>query len=434
MKRFFSLCIGVILAVGLHTGCSQDQLDQFQANDPYPPYNLLNLFDGFPSLKEAIDGLSTQRINDGLGRMLDQGIDMPEFLRIAVELVEAPFLAPMLGELGEMLGVLRDEVPSHYDHPSIDHAGFYEAGLLTASQRRDGFHGALDTVIDNTDLSGDILDIAAQVVNYLATEKSPMEIEETMGEMTVARVYQHCMYDDAAGYAVDLRAGTYTTAQLAALGIANNDVSSLEVPIGMKITLYDGDGFSGTSLTLTGSDRCLTDESMNDLTSSIKVEYDISNLAKLLGKVTMSCDYPMWVNASHVPATNRDNANTGVYTTNTDLGNAVKGVNKLLKGLNGVAAEDEELRYVIYDMLQQDLPALLNAANGTSKIKSTIINLSEYFAPDEIGNNVYDTVADYHNANPYVNASLQGNDPRHASQRGEAFHTGRRQRRHGRHV
>ncbi len=82
-------------------------------------------------------------------------------------------------------------------------------------------------------------------------------------------LYQHCAYG---GYQVNLGAGRYTAAQLAALGVTNNDVSSLKLGPGYTATLYDGDNFSGTSVTLSGNDTCLVSSSFNDRLSSLVIE------------------------------------------------------------------------------------------------------------------------------------------------------------------
>ncbi len=85
----------------------------------------------------------------------------------------------------------------------------------------------------------------------------------------VATMYKDCNY---AGYAVALNPGTYTLSQLNALGILNNDISSLKVNAGYKVTLYNDDNFGGATLVKTGEDACLVDDSWNDLASSLKVE------------------------------------------------------------------------------------------------------------------------------------------------------------------
>lgn len=85
----------------------------------------------------------------------------------------------------------------------------------------------------------------------------------------VATIYQHCNYD---GYAVGLNAGSYSFAQLNALGIADNDISSIRVQPGYRVTLYEHDGFGGTSVVKTSDDTCLVDDSFNDKLTSIVVE------------------------------------------------------------------------------------------------------------------------------------------------------------------
>jgi len=85
----------------------------------------------------------------------------------------------------------------------------------------------------------------------------------------VAVAYKDCNY---AGYAIGLNTGTYTLSQLNALGILNDDISSLKVTAGYKVTLYEDDNFGGASLVLTADDGCLVADGWNDRASSMKVE------------------------------------------------------------------------------------------------------------------------------------------------------------------
>lgn len=80
------------------------------------------------------------------------------------------------------------------------------------------------------------------------------------------RVYQHCGFG---GITAAFTLGNYTTAQMVAAGIANNDISGVKIPLGIKVVLYDGDNFTGNSIEITSSNNCVTQ--FNDLTSSIKV-------------------------------------------------------------------------------------------------------------------------------------------------------------------
>lgn len=84
----------------------------------------------------------------------------------------------------------------------------------------------------------------------------------------VATLYQHCSYT---GWQVTLAPGDYTTAQLVALGAINNDASSLRIPPGYEATLYDGDNFTGTSITVTADSSCFVASSFNDRLSSLRL-------------------------------------------------------------------------------------------------------------------------------------------------------------------
>ncbi|MBO9203198.1 MULTISPECIES: beta-1,3-glucanase family protein [Niastella] len=95
----------------------------------------------------------------------------------------------------------------------------------------------------------------------------------------VATVYKDCNYG---GSAVGLNTGTYTLSQLNALGILNDDISSIKVNSGYKVTLYQNDNFGGTAIVKTSDDACLVDDSFNDLTSSLKVESNSSSFSTVI--------------------------------------------------------------------------------------------------------------------------------------------------------
>ncbi len=84
----------------------------------------------------------------------------------------------------------------------------------------------------------------------------------------VATVYQDCNYG---GYAVGLNEGRYTLSQLQALGVRNDDLSSLKVNPGYQVTLYENDNFGGRSVTKSGNAGCLVDDAFNDLATSVVV-------------------------------------------------------------------------------------------------------------------------------------------------------------------
>lgn len=82
------------------------------------------------------------------------------------------------------------------------------------------------------------------------------------------KVYKHCNYR---GYMVNLPVGRYRLSDLQALGIRNDDLSSLKINSGYGVRAYEHDNFRGRSISLLTSDRCLVNNNFNDKISSIVV-------------------------------------------------------------------------------------------------------------------------------------------------------------------
>src|SRR5688572_9440430 len=80
-------------------------------------------------------------------------------------------------------------------------------------------------------------------------------------------IFRDCNYSGS--WDAGLTFGSYTKADLAFLNVYDNDLSSVQVQPGYKVTLYDGDNFTGESLVLIADTSCI---SMNDRVSSLIVE------------------------------------------------------------------------------------------------------------------------------------------------------------------
>ncbi|MEK3865880.1 cellulase family glycosylhydrolase [Paenibacillus sp. FSL H7-0716] len=76
--------------------------------------------------------------------------------------------------------------------------------------------------------------------------------------------------DNYGGLDVMLGAGSYDLNQMVAAGIPNDKISSVKVPFGLKVTLYENLNFGGAQRVLTSDVSQLSD--FNDKTSSIKIE------------------------------------------------------------------------------------------------------------------------------------------------------------------
>jgi hypothetical protein len=81
-------------------------------------------------------------------------------------------------------------------------------------------------------------------------------------------VYDQCNFG---GKYQSLAPGNYRTYQL---GVGNDKLSSIRIPAGLKVTLYEHDSYSGRSATFTSNSSCLPAD-WNDQASSLVVESEL---------------------------------------------------------------------------------------------------------------------------------------------------------------
>lgn len=79
-----------------------------------------------------------------------------------------------------------------------------------------------------------------------------------------------CEHADYKGVSIPLSKGNYTMAQINAAGISNDWISSLRVPGGWIVELYENDNFTGTKWTFT-ADSNYVGAAANDKATSIKI-------------------------------------------------------------------------------------------------------------------------------------------------------------------
>ena len=98
-----------------------------------------------------------------------------------------------------------------------------------------------------------------------ALQLAEVEIMACVSEQAI--IYQNCGFN---GSSVSLGIGNYPN--IANAGFANDSLSSLRVPAGLQVTLYENNAFGGASITFTADDFCLINNSFNDACSSLKIE------------------------------------------------------------------------------------------------------------------------------------------------------------------
>gem|GEM_PF-1339608 len=102
----------------------------------------------------------------------------------------------------------------------------------------------------------------------LSTQAAGNHLYESLAGMTKVHVYKDINYG---GFYSQFAEGSYTLAQLQARGVADNDITSMTVPAGYSITVYENDNFTGAFKTFTANAQWLAD--WNDRISSIKIAY-----------------------------------------------------------------------------------------------------------------------------------------------------------------
>jgi hypothetical protein len=95
-----------------------------------------------------------------------------------------------------------------------------------------------------------------------------VEVTVSMNDNSIsgAKFFVDCDYQ---GQSVVLGVGRYNQSQM---GLPTKSLSSLQVPQGFSVTLYDQVNFKGLSITFNSNQRCLIDQGWNDRTSSLVVE------------------------------------------------------------------------------------------------------------------------------------------------------------------
>jgi beta-glucanase (GH16 family) len=153
----------------------------------------------------------------------------------------------------------------------VDGAQFHEANIAGSINGTDEFHRNFFILLNlaiGGNWPGFTVDNNAFPANMNVDYIRVYQQGTTPPPTGVVTVYKDCSYG---GYAIGLNAGSYTTSQLQALGILDNDISSIRVTAGYQATLYQNNNFGGTSLVRTTDDDCLVNEGFNDVISSVVI-------------------------------------------------------------------------------------------------------------------------------------------------------------------
>ena len=170
-------------------------------------------------------------------------------------------------------GISAELAPGKYDNITLLQSGIavvrsvkVPAGMQVTLFSNDNFQGTSLVLLQDANktlLEGKGFGMIVQRVS-LIVEKAPAAV---LNEPVVT-IYK----DNFAGASLALRAGYYDHFELG--NITNDNLSSVKVPKGMKVTLYEHGGYAGRTLVLTQDAAApyLVQNKFNDITSSIFVE------------------------------------------------------------------------------------------------------------------------------------------------------------------
>ena len=117
-------------------------------------------------------------------------------------------------------------------------------------------------------LAGPNWSVVSGAVTDYSTQLSGVFLEEAAAIIDDPVVYRDFNY---AGAWSSLPPGRYTIAQLAARGVRDNDITSITVPPGWTVTMFENDNFTGASLVRTANDNFLSGGAWTDRVSSLIV-------------------------------------------------------------------------------------------------------------------------------------------------------------------
>ena len=159
---------------------------------------------------------------------------------------------------GDNLGMFRNDISSIRIPSNLQVKVYVNSGYLT---------GTSYTLTESSTCLGSTMNnrIASLLVEYRYGNNYPGNPNTT--ERVV--IYTDTYYG---GQSASLLPGNYATMALA--GFPNDALSSLQVPTGYRVILYENENFGGKSYTITNSKTMFTISGWNDKTSSIKVIRD----------------------------------------------------------------------------------------------------------------------------------------------------------------
>ena len=181
-------------------------------------------------------------------------------------------------------------LPGEYNAADLAKLGFGDnslasmrvpAGMSVTVYEHDfqrGSSGSADSdtaCLDGSRYANSVSSIVVKVVDAVLARKSLMEAQKNSAQAATkangVQLFASCEYT---GRSITLPEGEYMASDLERAGLPDNTLSSIQVPAGYAITIYENDFMRGGNLRVTESQPCLDNRNAGNVVSSVVIEFD----------------------------------------------------------------------------------------------------------------------------------------------------------------
>lgn len=132
-----------------------------------------------------------------------------------------------------------------------------------------------DSCLRDNGIDEQISSVIVRLADRAAADAASSSQSSNTNEVpTEVVAYSECGYF---GLEATLPPGEYRVEDLQKLGMPNNAISSIKVPPGYAVAIYENDFYRGAGKVLEASDKCLIGDQLNDKISSIVVEAPVTD-------------------------------------------------------------------------------------------------------------------------------------------------------------
>jgi len=184
-----------------------------------------------------------------------------------------------------------------------------DGNFFVSLHENDGFKGRIGTLkgsddcLENDGFNNLVSSVKIEIPQPAFGTKAPatfgnstLKPKKPVNTAEVVTVYSDCNYD---GLSAKLSVGDYNLAQLKKFGMGNNEISSVKVPKGMSITVFENDFLRGDSASTGGDVKCIDTGDFANRITSVSVSGEGAAVASTPAKVAASTGVTVFTECSY---------------------------------------------------------------------------------------------------------------------------------------